>query len=236
MFFCQDEKKNQFIVEVQRAKLTGFEKRIQYYGSKYYSDQISVGEDYSALLPVYLVIIVDFRMFDKEIKCVSHHETRETETGRNLLKDIKYTIIELPKFQVPQVDPSIQDEWLYLLTHYESGPPESVSKEVSSAFDILEMSKWSLEDKVQYEKRVIEEGELKLKLEYAEKKGKEEGRREGMEEGRREGIEEGMERGMEKGIEQSIQHFYQNVTQDINQLANWFNKRPEEIKKVLGFE
>jgi predicted transposase/invertase (TIGR01784 family) len=233
--FCQDEKNNQFIVEVQKARLAVFEKRIQYYGSKYYSDQINVGEDYTELIPVYVVIIVDFTMFDREIPCVSHHETKEVTTGRTILKDIKYTIIELPKF-VAHEELSVQDQWIYLLTNYERGPPEKSISEIEDAFGILEMSKWKVEDKVAYEKRVLEEAEAKLKINYAREEGIGIGIEIGKQEGREEGIEIGVERGKEQGIQEGIRNAYQTLTQDIDALARTFNKDPNEIRQILGLQ
>jgi flagellar biosynthesis/type III secretory pathway protein FliH len=179
--------------------------------------------------PVYVVIIVDFKMFDREIPCVSHHETKEVTTGRTILKDIKYTIIELPKF-VAHEELSVQDQWIYLLTNYERGPPEKSISEIEDAFGILEMSKWKVEDKVAYEKRVLEEAEPKLKINYASEEGI------GSEIGKQEGIEIGVEIGVERGIQEDIRNAYQTLTQAIDALARTFNKDPNEIRQILGLQ
>jgi hypothetical protein len=196
-------------------------------------------------LSLYMLIIVDFKMFDREIPCVSHHETRELTTVRTILKVIKYTIIELPKF-VAHEELSVQHQWIYLLTNYERGPPEKSISEIEDAFGILEMSKWKVEDKVAYEKRVLEEAEAKLKINYAREEGigigieieigKQEGREEGIEIGKQEGIEIGVERGKEQGIQEGIRNAYQTLTQDIDALARTFNKDPNEIRQILGLQ
>jgi predicted transposase YdaD len=97
---------------------------------------------------------------------------------------------------------------------------------IDDAFGILEMSKWTKNDKSAYEKTVIEEGEARQKMNYA----REEGRQEGRQVGRQEGIQEGIQ----AGIKESIRNTYQELTQDVDALARTFNKDPNEIKEILG--
>ena len=46
---CTDEKGSQYIVEMQVARTTGFEKRAQYYAAKAYVSQMNSGEAYHKL-------------------------------------------------------------------------------------------------------------------------------------------------------------------------------------------
>ena len=59
---CADQKGRQYIVEMQVAKTTGFEKRAQYYAAKAYGNQLNQGEKYEKLKEVIFVAITDFVM------------------------------------------------------------------------------------------------------------------------------------------------------------------------------
>src|SRR3990167_8117161 len=59
---CSDQQDRQYIVEMQVAKTSGFEKRAQYYAAKAYSRQLNEGEEYHNLKEIIFVAITDFVM------------------------------------------------------------------------------------------------------------------------------------------------------------------------------
>ena len=65
---CEDEDGVKYIVEMQVAKVGGFEKRAQYYAAKTYSSQPNQGEDYSTLKEVIFLAITEYLMFPNKKK------------------------------------------------------------------------------------------------------------------------------------------------------------------------
>lgn len=70
---ARDKKGKTYIIEMQVAEPDGLDKRLLYYASKEYSQQIESGEHYTELKPVIFIGIFDFKFTSGE-KYLSHHE------------------------------------------------------------------------------------------------------------------------------------------------------------------
>ena len=104
-----------FIVEMQVVEPRGFEKRVLYYSAKDYAGQIFIGDDYTALQPVYFIGILNFNFFNSE-PYFSTHLITDQATGANVLSDIQFRFIELPKFHKREQElDSIIDQWTYFI-------------------------------------------------------------------------------------------------------------------------
>jgi predicted transposase/invertase (TIGR01784 family) len=171
--FCADCKGMKFIINVRQAKLSGFEKRIQYHTNAFHASQLATKGDYSDVLPVYTLVISDFKMFPNDVPCVSHHEFVETKTRHNFLSETKYTIVELPKYEIGDLK-SMQGQWLYLLAHYEAGPPENPLDDIRRAFQILDLSNWKKEELDAYDSQRLEQRDIISKIESARQDGRRE--------------------------------------------------------------
>ncbi len=86
-----------YIVEMQVGELDGFAKRVLFYFSKAYGEQIKRGDFYRKLRPVIFVGILDYS-FAANSKYISRHQIRDVETHEQLLQDVEFNFIELPKF------------------------------------------------------------------------------------------------------------------------------------------
>ena len=106
---------NTFIVEMQVADILGMDKRLLYYTSKEYSQQIVSGDKYTELNPVIFIGIFDFPFTDGEAY-FSHHAICNVETKERVIKDMDFYFIELPKFKklVQELD-NITDKWIYFI-------------------------------------------------------------------------------------------------------------------------
>ena len=91
---CTDAQGIMFIVEMQVAKVRGFEKRAQYYAAKAYCDQAKEGDEYANLKEVIFLAIVDFIMFPDKEGYKSEHVVLDKETHDHHLKDFSFTFIE----------------------------------------------------------------------------------------------------------------------------------------------
>ncbi|MDD4514712.1 Rpn family recombination-promoting nuclease/putative transposase [Massilibacteroides sp.] len=118
--FCTNEKKEFFIVEIQRAKQPYFRDRSLYYASRPIQNQATKGKWDFHLKAVYFVGILDFILFD-EINDDSNHYLEYVQlirqrTGTLYSKKLKFAFVELPKFLKTVTDLRTNtDRWLFCL-------------------------------------------------------------------------------------------------------------------------
>jgi predicted transposase/invertase (TIGR01784 family) len=115
-----DFRGNTFIIEMQVADILGMDKRLLYYTSKEYSQQIVSGEKYTDLNPVIFIGIFDFN-FTKGTDYFSHHAICNVKTQERLIKDMDFYFIELPKFLIAPKDlNNVVDKWIYFIKEAEN--------------------------------------------------------------------------------------------------------------------
>lgn len=204
-----DQDGRKFIVELQVADQLGFAKRVQYYVAREYANQIKRGDDYPKLRPTYLIGILDFD-FTQNPHYFSTHQTVDTETGENLLRDVKYYFIELKKFNKQDIElDNDLDKWIYFLKNAENLKliPANVSDEgLLTAYQDADEQTWTKAERDAYDDfgiylTGIAQRELLL-LQRGEQKGKQEGKQEGLREGLQKGLEEGLQKGLEEGLQE----------------------------------
>ena len=79
-----------------------FASRALFYWSKIYAGSLETGGNYSELLPVYGIYILDFECFASDDKPMHSFVLKKSETGEKLFKTtemMKLIFIELPKFK-----------------------------------------------------------------------------------------------------------------------------------------
>ena len=156
---CTDENGNHYIVEMQVARQTGFEKRAQYYASKVYCSQIHSGGAYEDLKEVIFLAIADFILFPKKTAYKSDHITLDRESHENDLKDFSFTFIELPKFH-KDIDhlSNMIDKWSYFFKHTKNYTEEELQKIIGQdliiekAYKELNSFGWNKEELSTYER------------------------------------------------------------------------------------
>ena len=73
--FCTDEGGRQYIIEMQNAWEKGFAKRILWYATKAYANQLNAARPYHELNPVVIVAITkSFNVFSNKLAYKSIHE------------------------------------------------------------------------------------------------------------------------------------------------------------------
>lgn len=155
---CEDEYKNQYIVEMQVAKELGFEKRAQYYAAKAYANQANVGGKYENLKEIVFIAISDFIMFPNKKGFKSDHVILDRNSHEHDLKDFSFTFLELPKFKKTIKDlNSITDKWMYFFKGTDETSPEDLAKIIGSdaimerAYHELDRYYWNEEELRTYE-------------------------------------------------------------------------------------
>lgn len=175
---ARDEKGNIFIVEMQVAELEFFHKRILYYTSQSYTAQIDKGAGYKKLRPVYFIGILEFEIGSNP-SYFSRHKVLDVETNEQVIQDVEFNFIELPKFTktLEQLQTSI-DQWIYFIKNAENLPviPENVTDEgLKEAYTEADKHNWTKLELEDYERASIKEGDEIGRIELAEKRAEKRG-------------------------------------------------------------
>ena len=175
---AKDEKGNVFIVEMQIAEFNFFHKRILYYTSQSYASQIDKGVEYSRLRPVYFIGILEFEI-GQNPNYFSRHKVLDIETKEQVIQDIEFNFIELPKFNksIDQLESSI-DQWTYFIKNAENLKliPENVKDEgLQEAYMEADKQNWTKLELEDYERASIKEQDEIGRIEFAKKKAEKTG-------------------------------------------------------------
>jgi predicted transposase/invertase (TIGR01784 family) len=84
-------------VELQVSASTTLIKRVLFYLTKIYSDQLRWGEDYKLLNPAYCVLICADSLLSGEAHYLNTYTLHNTKSGKELTKLLNVCILELPK-------------------------------------------------------------------------------------------------------------------------------------------
>ncbi len=172
---ARDKKGKTYIIEMQVAEPDGLDKRLLYYASKEYSQQIESGELYTKLKPVIFIGIFDFK-FTEGGKYLSHHAVCDVENGERSIKDMDFYFIELPTFNKPLSElTEITDKWIYFIKEAENlhVMPENLDDEgLKAAYQDANKHSWTKEELDAYDYAAMREQDERGKVELAEKRGK----------------------------------------------------------------
>ena len=171
---AKDKKDKIYIIEMQVAELEGLDKRLLYYTSKDYSQQIERGEEYLKLKPVIFIGIFDFE-FTQTPTYLSHHAVCDVENGERVIKDMDFYFIELPKFNKPLKElKEITDKWIYFIKEAENLDvvPDNVDDDgLKAAYTDANKFSWTKEELEAYDYASMREqdgrGRLSLALKRA---------------------------------------------------------------------
>jgi predicted transposase/invertase (TIGR01784 family) len=171
---AKDEKGNVFIVEMQVAEFDYFHKRILYYTSQSYVAQIDEGLKYKKLKPVYFIGILAFEIGQNK-NYFSRHKVLDVETKEQVIQDVEFNFIELPKFTktIDQLETSI-DQWTYFIKNAKNLTviPENVKDEgLQEAYVEADRRSWTKKELEDYMKATFKEQDEVGRIEFAEKKG-----------------------------------------------------------------
>jgi predicted transposase/invertase (TIGR01784 family) len=165
-----------YIVEMQVGDLDGFEKRVLFYSSKSYSDQIKRADFYRKLRPVIFIGILDFEHTENN-SYISRSQIRDVETGEQTIKDMEFTFVELPKFNKELHElKTLTEKWVYFIKNAENleVTPENINDEgLKSAYEEANVQTWTQEELDAYEYAFMREEDERARLEKAEQVGAE---------------------------------------------------------------
>ena len=156
---AKDLKGNTFIVEMQVVDVDGMDKRLLYYTSKEYSQQIESGEKYTELNPVIFIGIFDFPFSEGDY--LSNHAICNVKTGERVIKDMDFYFIELPKFkkQLHELN-NVTDKWIYFIKEAENLDviPDNIEDSgLQEAYLYANKNTWSMEELRAYDYQAMRE-------------------------------------------------------------------------------
>jgi len=201
---CTDQQDNNYIVEMQVKNQHDFVQRAQYYGACGLDIQLQPSEKYNALMPVIFVGIVDFNLFKRHKRYLTHHYFADNSDHGRDLQLLEFHFIELPKFKktVQQLE-SLDDKWIYFLKNAENEVevPAQLEDEkpLKAAFQILTQSAWTREELTLYQRQVDAARVEASVLDTAKIEGFTQGHAQGHAEGHAQGLTQGLTEGRAEG-------------------------------------
>jgi predicted transposase/invertase (TIGR01784 family) len=205
--YCESEKGEKFIVELQKAKQNYFIERTIYYSTFPIREQAEKGQwDYN-LKAVFCIGILDFTFDDYETEPekgeVVHTIKLKNQNGKTFYDKLTYIYLEMPNFiKAENQLTSRLDKWLYFIKNLEDfeNIPQIFKEEVFTiAFEKAEIANFRKKELDSYEASLKVFRDNKNTYDYAKQTAWEDG----MSSGLKEGMEKGMEKGIEKGIEKA---------------------------------
>lgn len=201
---CEDEKGNQFIVELQKVSQEHFQSRALYYTSFPIQQQGIKGGWNFELTPVYFVGLLNFeidRFKDKE-EYLHHGKIVDIYTNEIMYDTLNMVYLEIPKLKKTKEELSNHLEWwIYTfqnLHKMNTIPIELQDDVIKNAFDKAEFASIPKNQQENYHKNLKVYRDLVNSSDFAIKSGHEEGLEKGLEKGLEDGLEKGKK---EKSLE-----------------------------------
>ncbi|MDY7008855.1 MAG: Rpn family recombination-promoting nuclease/putative transposase [Cyanobacteriota bacterium] len=166
------------VIEMQVARMAGFNKRVAYNLAKAYANQLETGEDYLLLNPAIAVTITDFILFENTEDVINKFVfQQETKKIKFLEKELQLFFVELPKFKKNLSElHSLSDKWIYFLKGASrlDEIPENLGEvsEIKKALNIANKINMTSEELDIVDRRGMLMQDERGRITYAEQQGK----------------------------------------------------------------
>ena len=185
--YCENDKGEKFIVELQKAKQNYFKERTIYYSTFPIREQAEKGEWNYNLKAVYCVGILDFTFDDYESEPERseflHTVKLKNQHGKVFYDRLTYVYLEMPNFAKTESQLETRlDKWLYFIKYLEDfqSIPSIFRDEVfENAFEKAELANLGEAELDKYENSLKVYRDLKGVIDTAFDEGKTEGKTEG---------------------------------------------------------
>ncbi len=226
--YCENEKGEKFIVELQKAPQNYFKDRSVYYSTFPIQQQAQKGQWDFKLKAVYTIGILDFIFAeDRDDQEVFHHEVKlvDQSTQKVFYDKLTYIYLEMPKFKKTEEElETYFDKWLYVLRNLEdltSRPAKLQEKIFAKLFEQAEIANYSEQEYNEYEHSLKVYRDLNNVIETAESKGEKKGEARGIVKGKVEKAKEIARSMLEEGLAiELIMKITQLSKEEIEQLKS----------------
>lgn len=184
--YCENDRGEKFIVEMQKAEQQFFKDRSVYYSTFPIREQAIRGKWDYELKAVYTIGILDF-VFDENLSNPDyyHHEVKLMDLERKTVFYDKLTFIylEMPKFTKTEAElVTMFDKWMFVLKNLSSfmERPKALQERIfERVFHIAEIARFNKKELSEYEESLKTLRDLTNVIDTAEMKGRAEGKLEG---------------------------------------------------------
>ena len=189
--YCENEKGEKFLVEMQRGEQQFFKDRSLYYSTFPIREQGKRGPWDYELKAVYVIGILNFSFDDTDNEHF-HHEVKlvDLHTHKVFYDKLAFIYLEMPKFSKREDElETMFDKWLFVLRNLSSlfERPRALQNRVfDRLFETAEIARVSRKELSEYWESLKNFRDWYSVMKTQLKKGREEGRKEGREEGREE--------------------------------------------------
>lgn len=200
--YCENEKGEKFIVELQKTKQNFFKDRTVYYSTFPIREQAKRSDWNFELKAVYTIAILDFIFDDDKQEPDKYRydvKLTDIETNRIFYDKLTFIYLEMPKFNksIEQLETRF-DKWLYVirnLNRLDRIPDKLKEKIFDKLFETAEIARFNPQQIEYYEDSLKNYRDLKNSLDTA----------------REEGEEKGIEKGIIKGEERKSFEIVKNL-------------------------
>ena len=210
--YCENERGEKFIVEMQNAYQTFFKDRSLFYSTFPIREQAPKSSDWNfCLKKVYVVALLNFKMSDEAFDSSDTIHTialMDTKTNKVFNAKLMFKYVEVGRFDKADNElTSLSDKWMYVLKNLSrlDGRPAALREKIfTKLFDAAAIARFSPTELREYEDSLKAYRDIKNSLDTAKAEGRAEGRVEGRAEGRAEVAKTMMEKGMDVKIIASL--------------------------------
>ncbi len=185
---CTDSTGQQYVIEMQLSRFSGFERRALAYLTRVHSRQLKGGMDYDKIQPVFLLAIVNDELFKGHPYYRYDHKLVCDQTGGHHIKDIHLTFFDLSKFKKTKISEleTMEEKWMYFLKYAPEADLDSEAYKMlienspifKEAFLALDETSWTDEERALHERSVITKIDTNAVIKYNRAEGKAEGKAE----------------------------------------------------------
>lgn len=181
--YCENEKGEKFIVELQKSRQNFFKDRSVYYATFPIQEQAEKGNWNYELKAVYTIAILDF-VFDEDKHDLDKYKyfvkLSDIETNKVFYNKLTFVYLEMPKFkkELSEIETRFE-KWLYVLRHLndlDKIPAKLTEKVFKRLFEVAEIASFNREQLMQYEDSLKYYRDLKNSFDTIRDEGREEGR------------------------------------------------------------
>ena len=183
--YCENERGEKFIVEIQKAKQNFFKDRSVYYSTFPIQEQAKQGKWNFELKAVYTIGLLDFVFDDHKNepeKIIHKIKLSDIEKHTVFYNKLTYIYIEMPKFIKTENElKTTFDKWLFVLRHLPDlqNRPKALQERIfEKLFKTAEIAKFSQKERQEYEDSLKYYRDLVNTVDTAEQDGKEKGKKE----------------------------------------------------------
>ena len=186
--YCENEKGEKFIVEMQNAYQTYFKDRSLFYSTFPIREQAPKGSDWNfCLKKVYVVALLNYRMSDEAFDSSDTIHTialMDTKTNKVFNAKLMFKYVEVGRFDKTDDELiSLSDKWMYVLknlSRLDNRPSSLREKIFTKLFDVAAIARFTPMELREYEDSLKAYRDIKNSLDTAKEEGRAEGRAEGI--------------------------------------------------------